>query len=685
MTELIIAEKPKAALKLAEALADKNLEKKSEKGVPYYELTHKGKKIIIGCAVGHLFTLSEKEKTRDYPNFNIDWFPNYKIRKSASFTKKYLDTLKRLSKTANEYTVACDFDSEGSVIGANCVRLIFNMKDAKRMKFSTLTKDELINSYESAMKHLDWEQINAGEARHFMDWYFGINGSRALTNSIKNATNQYKVMSIGRVQGPTLKIIVDREKEIQAFKPVPYWQIQLIGDIRKRALEAWHKEDKFLDKNKADKVIEKTKGKKAIVKELNRRKFQQLPPTPFDLTSLQLEAYRLFRIPPSQTLQIAQSLYLMGLISYPRTSSQQLPPSLDYKKIIKGISRQHEYKELCDELLRKKLEPNNGKKTDPAHPSIHFTGELPEKLDEREAKLYDLIVRRTLATFAEPAIRETMEILIDINQEIFIARGTRTVEKGWHTYYGPYAIFEEQELPDVKNGEEINVKSINLLGKETQPPKRYTAASIIKKMDSLGLGTKATRSVIVDTLLNRFYIKDTKIQATALGIKTIETLQKYNKEIIDVKLTRHFEKEMQDIQEGKRNKEQVLEEARKTLVKIFKHFKENELKIGKELAEANIQTREDQTIVGKCNKCEGNLRIMYSKKNNSYFIACSNYPTCRNTFSLTTGLPKPTNKTCKECSFPTVYIIRKGKRPFEYCISKECPIKKRWIENNFSQ
>ena len=278
-----------------------------------------------------------------------------------------------------------------------------------------------------------------------------------------------------------------------------------------------------------------------------------------------------------------------------------------------------------------------------------------------------------------------MEISIDVNKEIFIAKGTRTIEKGWHIFYGNYARFEEQELPDVKAGEEVKVESINLLDKETQPPKRYTPASIIKKMESLGLGTKATRSQIVETLYERSYIHDTKIEATSLGIKTIETLQKYNPEIIDVKLTKHFEKEMQGIQEGKIKKEQVLEEARKTLLKIFKHFKENELKIGKELSEANLQTREEQTIIGKCNQCEGNLRIMYSKKNKGYFIACNNYPKCKNTFSLTTGLPKPTNKICKECNYPTVYIIRKGKRPFEYCINKECPIKKRWLENNFHQ
>ncbi len=680
MVELILTEKPKASLKIATALSDGKIIKHSYKKVPYYEITYKGNKIIVACAVGHLFSLTEAKKSNQYPVEEVKWIESYRVSAGSKFTKNYVDLLKKLRKEVESFCVACDYDLEGSTIGANIMRLIFKKEDGKRMKFSTLTKSELIKSYEHANKHLDFKQVDAGYVRHELDFRYGISGSRALTNSIKNATNQYKVMSTGRVQGPTLKIIVEREKEIQSFKPVPYWQIQLLGLAKRKKIEAWHKEDKFWDKKKADNVIRNTKGKKATVKETKRTKFKQFPPNPFDLTSLQLEAYKLFKIPPSQTLKLAQSLYLMGLISYPRTSSQQLPESIDYKNILKNLSKQYEYKDLCDILLKTKLSPNNGKKHDPAHPALFATGELPEKLDEGESKIYDLIVRRTLSTFAPVAIRETMQITIEINKELFIAKGTRTIDPGWHIFYGKYAKFEEQALPDVKEGEEIKVKSISLLDKETQPPKRFTPASIIKKMESLGLGTKATRSQIVETLYNRNYIRETKIEATSLGIKTIETLEKYVPEIIDVKLTEHFEKEMQDVREGKRKKEQVLTEAKETLVRIFKRFKKNELKIGRSLSGANIKTREEQTIVGKCNKCEGKLRVMYSKKHKQYFIACNNYPKCKNTFSLTTGLPKPSNKICKECSYPTVNIIRKGKRPFEYCINKECPAKKRWIE-----
>jgi len=678
--ELIITEKPSASLKIATALADKTVTKKSEKGVPYYEIEHQGKKIVVACAVGHLFSLAEKTKTQQYPNFDIEWKASYLVNKSSDFTKKYADTLAKLAKQADQFTVACDYDLEGSVIGANVVHYLCKKKDARRMKFSTLTKQELVESYEHAMPHLDTEQIEAGETRHFMDWYFGINLSRALTNSIKNATQRYKLMSTGRVQGPTLHLIVKRELEIQAFKPSPFWQVQLAAKHEQKEILASHNNNDFQKKEPAEQALKNTQHKDAIVQEITKTEFPQMPPAPFDLTTLQTEAYRCFKLQPSKTLEVAQALYLAGVISYPRTSSQQLPPSLGYKKIIEGLSKQSAYKELAQKLLTKtKLSPNNGKKSDAAHPAIYATGEIPENLTAEQHKVYDLIARRILATFADPAIRETQEILLDVNKEIFIAKGTITKEKGWHDFY-KYVPYKEEELPALKKGQLLKSPRIDLLEKETQPPKRYTPSSIIKKMETLNLGTKATRSNIVDTLFDRNYIKDTALEATSLGIKTIDTLSKYSPEIIDTKLTRYFEKEMDLIQEKKTNKEQVLEAARNELIKIFKRFNENELKIGQALSEANAETQKESTTIGKCPKCQKDLRIMYSKMNKQYFISCEDYKNCKTTFSLPKfALPKPANKFCQSCNFPEVKMIRKGKRPYDYCINPNCKKKEEYF------
>lgn len=679
-TELIITEKPSQSQKIAEALADKKPTKKNEKGVVYYELKHKGKEILIGCAVGHIFNLKEKgSKGWTYPAFEYEWQPSYKISKDAEFTKKYLDVLTKLSKKASSFTVACDYDLEGSLIGYNVIRFICNKKDGKRMKFSTLTKDELVSAYEKASKHLDFTVIESGEARHMVDFIFGINLSRALTLSIKNATGKFKILSTGRVQGPALKLLALREIEIKKFKPEPYWELEALGDVNSK-----HKSGSFQKEHEVKKIYDKIKNEKsASVKSIEKSEFKQDPPNPFDLTALQLEAYRAVKITPKETLEIAQELYTAAYISYPRTSSNQLPESINVKKILQDLSKQEEYKSLCDELLKNnKTIPNNGKKSDPAHPAIHPTGTIPKKLGERQKKIYDLIVRRVLSSLSDPAKRETQTVELSIKEEPFITKGTRTIEPGWHKFYGRFNPNKEEELPTLKVNEKIKLKKINLLAKETQPPKRYTPASIIKEMEKKGLGTKATRSAIIESLYHRNYVKDQSLEVTDLGLKTIETLTDYCPEIIDEKMTKQLEKDMELIREGKETKEKVLDKAKHHLEKILKHFKENEVKIGKKLSEANVETLEKESIIGKCPNCKKNdLRILFSRKFRSYFIACHGYPDCKTTFSLpSNSLPKPSDKICESCKSPIVLMIRKGKRPYDYCINKQCPKKEEWLK-----
>ncbi len=681
--ELILCEKPQAALKIATALADTKPVKKLNKKVPYYELTHKKKKIVVACAVGHLYTVSEKEKSGwTYPVLEMEWKPTTEVNKNASYITDYLLTIKKLTKDANEFTVATDYDIEGEVIGLNVIRFVCNQKDAKRMKFSTLTDEELNYSYEHASKHLDWPQAEAGETRHFLDWLWGINSSRALTNSIKAAGRGFKVLSTGRIQGPTLKIIVDKELEIKAFKPIPFWQIELKASTNKSEIVAWHEKDKFWEKQEADRVMKVTKGKKAFIKSITKKQFSQPPPNPFDLTALQIEAYKCFKIAPKNTLELTQDLYIAGLISYPRTSSNQLPPSIDYKKVLSKLAEQKNYSSLAKELLKKPLRPNNGIKKDPAHPAVYPTGEIPKDLKGDHLKMYDLIVKRTLATFAEPATRENMTVVIDVNKENFIAVGIKTLKLGWHEFYKPYSKLKEEELPELKEGQELKVKKITLLEKETQPPKRFTQASIIKELERKNLGTKSTRALIVDSLYQRNYVKEKAIEATVLGIKTVEILEKYCPEIVDEALTRHFEEEMESIRDKSKKGETILKEAKTVLTKIFKHFKKNEVNIGKGLADANRETQNELNIVGKCPNCkDGELRILYSRKTKSSFIACNKYPKCKTTFSLPqNALIKTTKETCKECNSPLVLVIRRGKRPWKYCIGKNCPAKQRWLE-----
>ena len=677
MYELIITEKPNASKKVAEALADGKPIKENMNGVPYYKVTHGNRDIVVACAVGHLYGLGEKEKKGwRFPVFDIEWKPAAEISKKSGFSKKYLTVIKKLSKEADEFTVATDYDQEGSVIGKNVVVFACKRKDANRMKFSTLTKPDLIEAYENKSKHLDFAQAEAGDARHHLDFYNGINYSRALTSSIKTA-GSFKLMSTGRVQGPTLKIIVDREKEIKAFKAIPFWQIELQGNVNKGDIIAWHKEDKFWDKGKANKVMNKVKNeKKAVVDKTEKKQFKQQPPFPFDLTSLQVEAYRCHYISPKETLQIAQELYTSGSISYPRTSSQQLTEKIGFKKIFTQLQKQKNYSQLIKTLLSKKsLKPNNGRKTDPAHPAIYPTGNVPNLSNEREQKIYDLIVKRFMATFAEHALRETMTIDVNCKSEIFIAKGTRTIERGWHVFYEPYVKIEEEELPSVNKNDNVNVKKIKMHDKETQPPKRYTPASIIKELEKRGLGTKSTRSEIVDTLFRRGYVDGKAIEATNLGIKTIETLEKYVPKIVDEGLTRHFEEEMEQIMENRKKSGDVLDEAKEKIKEIISDFKKHEKEIGKELLDANIETRDELSHLGKCPICKkGELHMRRGKYGN--FVACNKYPKCKTTFSLPhNALIKPAKKECEVCKYPMVLAIKRGKRPQNFCLNKECPSK----------
>ncbi|MGD9276854.1 MAG: DNA topoisomerase I [Candidatus Pacearchaeota archaeon] len=670
--ELIITEKPQAANKIANALG-KAVQKNFNK-VSYYEVNRHGKMIIVACAVGHLFSLTQTNPGAVVPTFDIKWVPNYLVRKK-DFTKRYYDTILKLAKDAGKITVATDYDVEGEVIGLNVVRFICNQKDAHRMKFSTLTPKELNEAYEKKLSNIDWGNAIAGETRHYLDWFYGINLSRALMNAIKS-TGKFRIMSIGRVQGPALRMIVERERKINEFKSVPYWQVFIEVDDGKNKLELKHNKDIFekeLLENFKDLV-----GKKANA--LTKKTTQTLQPNPpFNLTTLQTESYKFFGITPSRTLRAAQSLYLLGLISYPRTSSQKLPESIGYKDILDKLKKEYKVEKL---IVKDK--PIEGKKPDPAHPSIYPTGNK-QILSGDEEKVYDLIVKRFLSLFCDNAIVDRNKVSAIVDGLIFSTSGSLVREKGWMGIYP--SKMKEQEVPDMNGEVEIIEKRIE--EKETQPPKRYSQASIISELEKRNLGTKATRSSILETLYDRGYVKDKSIEATPLGMSLITTMGKYSPIIIDEKLTRQLEEKMEGIVKSRKNflekEEKVLETAKDAITYIAKDFDSHEKKIGSELLAANIQLREQQkkeNTLTECPVCKkGNLAITYSKKTRRHFIACDDYPDCKTTYSLPpNGNFKKAGKVCEHCNFPMMLSLRKGKKPWIFCFNRECETNKEWVE-----
>ena len=674
--EMITTEKPQAAAKIAVALGKAT--KSNYQKIPYYEIDRQGKKIVIVSAVGHLFTLSQTSPGRGIPMFDISWVPNFQVRK-GNFSRKYYETILKLCKNAGSLTVATDYDVEGEVIGLNIIRFLCNQKDASRMKFSTLTSKELNDSYEKKKSSLNWNQGIAGETRHYLDWFYGINLSRALMSAVKSV-GKFKIMSIGRVQGPALNLIVQREREIQSFKPEPFFQVFITVDDKRNQLELKYVKD--ISNKKELKKFENLAGKKALA---STTKTQQIVPPnpPFNLTTLQTEAYRLFGITPSRTLQIAQSLYLAGLISYPRTSSQKLPASIAYNDILDKIARRFKV-----ESLIKRQKPVEGSKTDPAHPSIYPTGEF-QALTGQDEKIYNLIAKRFLALFCEDAViaRKTVKAFpLSSKDLLFTANGAQIIRKAWMEIY-PRST-KELEIPDM-NGE-VEIINQRIEEKETQPPKRYSPASILSELEKRNLGTKATRASILETLYDRGYIQDQSIKATPLGMSLISTLEKHSPIIIDEELTRNFETDISEIEEAKKSniieeEKKILDKAKKTITKITTDFGKEEKEIGNELVDANVKFREQQKIENRlclCPKCKkGYLTITYSKKNRKFFVACDAYPECRNTFSLPpNGTIKKTEKVCEECGFPLMMSVRKGKKPWFFCFNPECPSNKKRIE-----
>ncbi len=664
--ELIITEKPQAALKIAYALSDGAPERQMIQGVPYYRLKYGGRDIAVACAVGHIFSLHSEE--RGWPIFNIEWIPNYKLKKD--YTKKYYSAISQLSKNASKFTIATDYDIEGEIIGYNILRFVCKQEDAARMKFSTLTKQDILSAYENPMQSINFGLAKSGETRHMLDWYYGINLSRALMNCLSRA-GKFVVMSVGRVQGPALAFVVEKEKEIIAFKPKPYWQVFL-------TVSNSHKIEVKYEKDITKRVeLAKFYHLKDKTAEARTEKSEQrvTPPLPFDLTTLQTEAYRLLKITPSRLLQIAQQLYLAGLISYPRTSSQKLPPTIGYKRIIEKLAKSTQ---LVKHIAREV--PVEGKKQD-AHPAIFPTGETG-RLDEEEKKVYDLIVKRFISCFCADAVIESKRVIVAIDSLVFYTQGLEIREKGWTVVYK--SNLEERKIPDM-NGR-VLIKEIRIEEKMTQPPRRYTQASLVAELTRKNLGTKSTRAMIVDTLYKRGYAFGESIQATPFGIGLIDTLNEYSPIIIDERLTRHFENELEKVEKSRDKdamQKKILDEAKGVITDISAEFKEKGSEIGKKLLIGYNEMRSEEkeaSRIMKCPRCNEGFLVVRRSREGKQFLACDKYPECKTTFSLPQfSLIKKTEKIC-ECGFPLLLSIRKGRRPWEFCFNPNCPKRQQQLQ-----
>lgn len=655
MHEVIICEKPKASEKISTALPGR-VEKKTYKRVPYYEVENDGKKTTVLAAVGHLYSLAPKNRKKK--KFDLEWVPLYEKDKTKKYTKNYVDAIKKLSKDADRFIHACDYDIEGTLIGYNALKYACgpaSLKNTVRMKFSTLTDEDIMEAYQNPIS-LDINQVDSGIARHVLDFIFGVNISKYLTDAVMKSTKRYIQLSAGRVQTPTLAILVDREKEIGKFIPEPYWIIKayLEGDII-----ADHKKGKIFKREDVEEILADCKDKDALVSKIELKESKKIPPFPFDLGSLQSEAYSLFGFSPKKTQQIAQNLYAEGYTSYPRTSSQKLPKSIGYDKILKKLTSNAAFRKSISKL-KKPYKPREGKKKDEAHPSIHPTGVLPKKLGRDYQKLYELIAYRFISVFGEDALVKTMKTTLEIGEQPFTFTRKRTAKLGWQEQY-PFRSVENDEFPHIKEGDRLKGE-IKDEEKETKPPARYNQASLIRELEKRGLGTKSTRANIISILYDRKYVEGKKIEVNVLGEQLIDTLIKYSQKITSEELTREFETKLENIQKGESHKEKIIEEAKTEINSILDDIEDNKLVIGEELYNAYRESM----IVGEC-KCGNNL-ILISSPRGDPFVGCSGYPDCKSTYSLPRGAIILKAK-CDKCGLP---LISFGKPRQRACLDPKC-------------
>ncbi len=613
---LVITEKPSSARKIAYALDDSGSPRSAKYGkVSFYLASRGNDELVVVSAVGHLYTIKPKDKGWNYPVFDIKWVPTYIENKKASYTKQYLDAIVELSKNINYYISACDYDQEGSLIAFNIIKYGIGenaLAKSRRMFYSTLTSKELTYAWENLKETLDFSIAAAGKARHEADWLFGINLSRALTISARRYMDPKKVLSIGRVQGPTLKYVYNLEQSIQSFVPVPYWKVSAETIIDGITYSLEYEKPKLEREVHAKEVAEACRGKTGKVTEIKKEESRTLPPPPFNLGDLQRGAYKHFRLNPSATLAVAQKLYLGAYISYPRTESNKIPPNIDVKDILESLSKNSVYESRAKELIsEKRFKTRPGKGDDPAHPAIHPTGQKPRKLKPEEQHVYDLIVCRFLASLGKPLVQMKTDVTVDVNRHLFYVRGVATQRPGWTKQYKPYYKSKDQLIPEIKLGEEIPVTKFSTRRYYTKPPVRYNASSLVRKMEQEEIGTKATRSNIVDTLYRRGYIKGQSISITSIGENIIETLQRYCPEIIQVDLTRELEEELRLIEEGEKVPDIVFDEVVSELRPILSKFKENETQIG-----ASISSALDRSVKDAADHCKVCTR---GKANDSVF------------------------------------------------------------------
>ncbi|MCE5295876.1 MAG: DNA topoisomerase I [Euryarchaeota archaeon] len=664
MKSLIISEKSDAAARIAFILSGGTMRRNRLHGVQTFEFERGGDTYYVAGLRGHVIELDYSDEYNDWHSVDPKTLVYVEPEKKIT-ANNIIDALRDLSKQVHEIIIATDFDREGELIGLETVKLLdFDMKDVRRAKFSAFTKIEIERAF-SELTLPDHKLAESAECRQVIDLAWGASLTRFISLASGQMGNNF--LSVGRVQSPTLSLVVDRDREIKTFVPKPYWNITA-GFNKGEDFSGTHQGNPFWEEDAANGVHAKVSNEKtAVVATYEIKTKEEYPIPPFNTTMLLAEANRL-GISASAAMKIAEDLYTSGFISYPRTDNTVYPRSLSLKFILEKL-KESDLKEEAEELLKQpQLHASRGRVETTDHPPIYPTEAATKKqLKGDKWTVYELIVRRFMATVAPPAKSESRDAVIKVAGEPFDVKGYRILEPGWRKYYH-YIRVNEVIVPDLKVDETVTLKRTNLEKKETRPPARYSQGTLLQEMERLGLGTKSTRHEIIQKLYDRKYAVGNDLVPTEGGIAVIEALEKHANTITQSKMTSHLEQDMDDIANGKATIGEIVEESQDMLSDVLDAMEMNKKQIGDEIRSALAE----QHNLGKCPDCGGDLRVIRTKKGTE-FIGCMNYPNCQRTYRKPSGaLVQPTQEVCEVCKMPMIKVIRRGNPLRIICIDPEC-------------
>ncbi|WAA09220.1 DNA topoisomerase III [Fervidibacillus albus] len=628
MKSLILAEKPSVGREIARVLNLREARKN------YIE----GKNYIVTWALGHLVELKMPENyDPKYKTWRLEDLPiipkkmGLKVIKQTGHQFKAIENLAK-RKDIGEVIIATDAGREGELVARWILERIHWRKPIKRLWISSVTDRAIRDGFKNLKPGKQFENLyQSAVCRAEADWLIGLNVSRALTTKYQDP------LSAGRVQTPTLSLIMEREKQIQSFTPKPYWTIQAkIASLEPQ----WEKngENRLFSKELADKIFQKIQKGQAIIRSIDRKEKTEQQPLPYDLNELQRDANRRFGFSAKKTLNVLQRLYERHkLVTYPRTDSRYLTTDMEGTMLERLQGLLGAYSEEVRPLLNKKGRVlakkvfNNARVTD--HHAIIPTEERANvsELDSDERKIYDLIVRRFLTLFYPLFKYETVHVVFDIQGETFVAKDRVIVDYGFKSVAGPMEHKETQKPFHGKKGQVFQVHMAEVKEKLTEPPLRFTEADLLGQMEKYGLGTPATRAEIIERLLETEVVErqNGRLYPTPKGKQLIDLV---NEELKSPKLTAKWEQELEKIARGKADPNVFLKNIRKQTEKLVSEIKTSE------------KTYRAFNLTGsKCPDCGSFLKERNTK--DGKILVCSNF-SC--SYKKRKD-PKLSNRRCPQC------------------------------------